>query len=135
MGYTTAYHHVRTDAEAARYALRQVERAGIKVLAFSTDRHVIGHGYGFVTYAAVEVVENDRRDVICMTVLQHRTDSEVGWKFVDETMGPNNERCPIAILNMLTPPQNDYAASFRKASRLFNEGRVENVTLHTGEAA
>lgn len=135
MGYTTAYHHVRTDADAARYALKEVERAGIKVLAFSTDRNVIGHGYGFVTYAAVEVVEDNRRDVICMTILQHRTASEVGWKFVDETMGPNNARCPIAILDMLTPPLNDYASVFRTASRLSSEGCVENVTLHMGEVA
>ena len=134
MGYMTTPYRAKTDAEAARYALSQIEGVWREdrqsVLAYATDRDVIGRGYTFVTYAAVETVTPKGREVSCLTVLQHRTATEIGWKFVDEWMGPNNTRCPVAILDMLTPTENHYATEFRNVSRLFNEGRVENVTLH-----
>ena len=140
MGYMTTTYRAKDDAEAARYALSQIEGAWgderQSVLAYATDRDVIGSGYTFVTYAAVETVTPKGREVSCLTVLQHRTATEIGWKFVDERMGPNNTRCPVAILDMLTPTENHHASAFRRLSRLFNEGRVENVTLHVrGTAA
>lgn len=141
MGYMTTTYRARNDQEAARYALHQIsgtwEGQSQRVLAFATAPEVIGHGYTFVTYAAIETIKDATRTVGCMTVLQHRTATEIGWKFVDETMGPNNTRCPLPILDMLTATQNTYALAFRRDCRLFMEGLPAQPTifLMNGELA
>lgn len=141
MGYTVADTRTRSDREAAEYALRLLicedEKESHKVLRFSVSNDVIGCGYTFVTYAAVESIfkETGVRKVWCMTVLQHRTASEVGWKFVDEFMGPNNTKCPPMILDLLTETDSAYALDFRKCSRLFTEGLPKQAPTWTMKAA
>ena len=136
MGYMTTTYSAKDDADAARYALLQIEGKGADrsqtVLAYATDRDVIGSGYTFVTYAAVEIVTETGRDVSCVTVLQHRTATQIGWKFVGEEAGPNNTRCPVAILDMLTPTGNHHSTQFRHLSRLFAEGSPEQRAVHKG---
>lgn len=136
MGYMTTNYSAKDDADAARYALSQIEGVwdgqSQTVLAYATDRDVIGCGYTFVTYAAIETVTEQGREVSCLTVLQHRTATQIGWKFVDERMGPNNTRCPLAILDLLTPTENHYSTHFRQMSRLFTEGLPEQIKVHTG---
>ncbi len=134
MGYITTNYSAKDDADAARYALSRIEGEwdgqSQRVLAYATDRDVIGCGYTFVTYAAVETVTPAGREVACVTVLQHRTATQIGWKFVDERMGPNNTRCPLPILDLLTPTENHHATHFRQMSRLFTEGLPQQTTVH-----
>ena len=37
-----------------------------------------------------------------------------GYKMMDETVGPTDDNCPAGILNLLTAPQNQWAAEWRE---------------------
>lgn len=40
-----------------------------------------------------------------------------GYKDMDETMGPNISNCPLSILDLLTPTDNEWANKWRKECR------------------
>ena len=78
---------------------------------------------GTTYYAAVERYDNrtGRRNVmaaICLTCGKTKWDRTLwGYKDMDETMGPYYYDCPKAILDMLTPTDNDTANEWREACR------------------
>lgn len=48
----------------------------------------------------------------------------LGWKAMDETMGPHVENCPLGILNLLTdPPHNENAAAWRARCRAYHANK------------
>jgi len=47
----------------------------------------------------------------------------LGWKDMDESMGPYITNCPVPILNLLDPPSNENAKVWREACR----GRAARV--------
>ena len=74
-------------------------------------------------YAAVEQVnkETGKRIVWAAVILvrfsrdPHNRDNNFGWKDMDESCGPYETKCPERILKLLTPTDNEYALSWRKA--------------------
>lgn len=72
---------------------------------------------GSTLYAAVEFTYTDgRRRVWASVTLTERQGAELCWKEMDETMGPNADRCPRSILGLLTPLEpgrEGYAAEWR----------------------
>lgn len=74
----------------------------------------------YVLYAAVENPVLDQ--VFGLVVLMHRNPSpnvyfNFTYKYVDETMGPNESNCPAAILDLLTETDSEYAREWRGRCR------------------
>lgn len=78
---------------------------------------------GSVYYAAVERYNNYTgfRDVgaaVCLTCGRTRWDGTAwGYKDMDETMGPYYYDCPVSILNLLSPTDNQTANEWREECR------------------
>ena len=53
-------------------------------------------------------------NVVALVVLTKRAGREFGYKAMDETMGPNEARCPKSILDALSPTEYEYAAEWRR---------------------
>lgn len=64
---------------------------------------------GDVGYAAVE----HEGHTLAAVILFEQTDRDTRYKFMDETVGPYYYDCPKEILDLLSPPMNDYAALWR----------------------
>lgn len=48
----------------------------------------------------------------------------LGWKTMDETMGPTIDDCPKSILDLLTdPPANDWATAWRARCRAYHDNK------------
>lgn len=74
----------------------------------------------YVLYAAVE--DRVLEQTFGLVVLMHRNPSpRVYWnftyKYVDETMGPNEASCPAVVLDLLTPTDDEYAQAWRAQCR------------------
>lgn len=44
-----------------------------------------------------------------------------GYKDMDESMGPNEAKCPLSILKLLSPAPNEWAENWRKECREYAE--------------
>jgi hypothetical protein len=73
---------------------------------------------GFVFYAACRH-RSKPDEVWALVVLTNRGDRyhNFGFKTLDETMGPNEVKCPADILDLLSPTNNAYALNWRKRCR------------------
>ena len=77
-----------------------------------------------VYYAAIEHIRHEKNErmvfaAVCL-VRYNRRDREgyiLGYKDMDETMGPNESNCPEAILDLLTPTEYPYAQAWRARCR------------------
>lgn len=84
---------------------------------------------GSVYYAAVKSVLKDgsKTDVfaaVCLTSADKRNDMNFGYKDMDESVGPNEARCPVGILDLLTdPPPNEWAAQWRAKCRAYHASK------------
>lgn len=56
-----------------------------------------------------------------------------GYKDMDETMGPVESRCPGAILDLLTPTENEQALAWRARCRQALLGRASKPKLRHGQ--
>ena len=72
-------------------------------------------------YAAVEMTDKQtgKIDVVAYVMMTHQIPEmqELIVRTESETVGPVKASCPVAILNMLTPPKNKYAENWRKRCR------------------
>lgn len=74
-------------------------------------------------YAAVETIRPDgSREVWAAVFLldfkpSARDGLTFGYKDMDESMGPNANRCPAKILDLLTPTDREYANAWRERCR------------------
>ena len=82
---------------------------------------------GSVYYGAIETTDsrNHERDVICAVVLTRYQAGEFYYKSMDESMGPAECKCPVGILNLLTPTRNEYANSWRMRCREYQQSKRE----------
>ena len=72
---------------------------------------------GTTWYAAVELKRPDAPTrVVAFVFLTRTSGGEFGYKDMDETVGPNEDRCPLSIMKLLTPVQESdgYAADWRE---------------------
>jgi hypothetical protein len=70
---------------------------------------------GRVVYAAVR--SRDGEEVFGLVLLTERREGLLYTKAVSEDMGPAEDRCPARILDLLTPPSNEYARQWRERCR------------------
>ena len=77
-------------------------------------------------WAAVVLVRFDNRSTY------YRGDHNFGWKDMDESCGPYETKCPERILKLLTPTDNEYALSWRKACWANIEKRKARKNLPVG---
>jgi len=81
-------------------------------------------------YMAVEIIRRDketgqldtatRKVVAFVFLLDYRPsdpDYDMGYKDMDESMGPCKSECPERILNLLTPTDHEYALAWRQRCR------------------
>ena len=71
--------------------------------------------YGTVIYAAVR--SPDETAVFGLVLLAERQGGILYTKPISEDMGPAEDRCPARILDLLTPPSNDWAGEWRERCR------------------
>jgi len=89
-------------------------------------------------YAAVEFIDKaGSRTVFCsVAMLDFRPRDPEGYTFgkkdMDETMGPNIDNCPAAILDLLTEPENDWARDWRIRCRAKITARQNRPRLVDG---
>lgn len=68
---------------------------------------------GKAFYAAMESVKAGERSVWALVCLTDTHNGEPGYKDMDETMGPNESKCPASILALLTPTESEWAKGWR----------------------
>jgi hypothetical protein len=71
--------------------------------------------YGTVIYAAVRSREG--KEIFGLVLLAERRGGTLYTKPISEDMGPAEDRCPARILDLLTPPSNDWARQWRERCR------------------
>lgn len=89
-------------------------------------------------YAAVECIRADRpREVVAVVCLvkynpRDREGYIFGYKGMDEGMGPCEAACPAAVLDLLTPTENEHALDWRARCRSALAKRAAKPRLHNG---
>lgn len=73
---------------------------------------------GSTYFAAVENTENNKREVFALVIITNVIDEgkykEFQYKDMSEDVGPNEDYCPLNILKLLTPTDNEYALNWRR---------------------
>jgi hypothetical protein len=76
---------------------------------------------GTTWYAAVQIMPADHPPytVAFVYLTSMKRDGDFGYKPMDESMGPNEDACPLSIMNLLTPLEqvtgtHDYAIDWRR---------------------
>lgn len=88
---------------------------------------------GSTYYAAVEAIFPDgRRQVFASVCLTKRSRNDFGYKGMDESMGPNEARCPLAILNLLTETDSEHANDWRQRCRKYHAYKAARPAYRTG---
>lgn len=54
---------------------------------------------------------------MCLTSVDHSSSFNFGYKDMDESVGPMESSCPVSILRLLSPTENEYALSWRERCR------------------
>ena len=90
-------------------------------------------------YAALELLRPDQaREVVGVVCLvrynpRDREGYVFGYKDMDETTGPCEAECPAAILDLLTPTDNQYANAWRARCRANLAARAAKPKLRSGQ--
>lgn len=98
-----------------------------------TDCKLVGFNHHWFVYRI-----NDEPKAICLTLIQRYRESEERdcewlYKPMDETCGPNEVDCPLALLNLVPEPDNDYARDWRKSVRKYHaQKQAVNVNAIVG---
>jgi hypothetical protein len=77
---------------------------------------------GFTYYAAVQ--HSDGSVFAGVALLRYCRDGQFGYKDMDESMGPNEARCPKSILALLTPTDRPYAIEWRDRCERYHAQRA-----------
>lgn len=116
MGWTTLY---REPGLSHKQFLQKEFRFGDDLLACAAVDKVI--------YAAVKVPENNKViALVILTAWYPKSHFNFGYKDMDESMGPIASKCPDTILDLLSPPEHDYAIAWRERCREYNRVIKEN---------
>jgi hypothetical protein len=84
-------------------------------------------------YAAVEFIKPDGTRTVWAGVAKlsfYRND--FCYKNMDETVGPLEQRCPVAILDMLTPTDHQWSNEWRAKCRAYHAARRAKPALKDG---
>lgn len=129
MGSTSMYRAPgQTDRAFWEHELPTTLRQRGEILACATVSNTF--------YAAVR--DKATGTVWALVCLQQRGrgDFNFTYKEMDETMGPAEDRCPTAILNLLTPlPEGDksYAAEWRARCQAYQDARTSRAKVKKGD--
>lgn len=81
-------------------------------------------------YAAVRWTEKTKNRTVVFAMItlvkyvpRAKDGCTLGWKEMSETMGVYHYDCPLRILNKLCPPENDQAAQWREAVKIYHARR------------
>lgn len=121
MGWT-GYHATHYDkrgnidrrAECDERMSGETERATWEVLKSSM--------VGAVYYAAIrrtdkETGENHVFGCVCLTSVDNKDYYNFSYKDMSEDMGPAESRCPLGILDLLSPTESEWALEWRQRCR------------------
>jgi len=92
---------------------------------------------GSTYYAAVKVKETGKVfAAVFLTKVNSRETCNFGYKDMEESMGPNEAKCPLSILNLLTKTDNEIALEWRARCRKYHADKnspasFENLPLGT----
>lgn len=82
---------------------------------------------GSVYYAAIEIggADEPRRvfAMICRTSTTWKDGCNLFYKYMSEDMGPNEDKCPESILNLLTDTEYEAAKEWKERCRKYHEKR------------
>lgn len=85
---------------------------------------------GSTYYAAVRNKDGEVWAAVFLTCGRTRHDGTAwGYKDMDETMGPNEDKCPASILALLTPTDSEWANEWRERCRK-NIARAAEIRKH-----
>lgn len=87
-----------------------------------------------VTFAACRTPEKPDQvwALVALTCWQPRSEYNFGYKSMDETMEPAEDRCPASILDLLTPTTNEHARTWRARCRAWLEQCAISATITEG---
>lgn len=117
MGWTYMNAHGEKNKKALM--TRELERYGtVKVLKCAMVNGVY--------YAAYSPTKDPSRviGIVCLTRL---SDGEFGYKDMEESMGPFESKCPMSIIEMLTPTDSKYANEWRERCRAYAASHSNSV--------
>lgn len=134
MGWTgthaTYYKNGRVDrkAECDHLLTFSNEKVNSKVLKSS----MVGSTY----YAAVEQIRNGNREVfgaVFLTSGMDKRDPYFNFHYKDmcESSNPYECKCPMSILNLLTPTESDWANEWRQRCIDYNNKKKNKLTIGT----
>jgi hypothetical protein len=93
---------------------------------------------GSVYYAACKFTAGPRAGgvfaIICLTrhTPKARDGYVFGYKDMDETVGPCEEKCPVSILDLLTPTESEWANKWRANCRAYHAAKPKAKGLAVG---
>lgn len=85
---------------------------------------------GTTYYAAIKKVNTG--DIFGHVTLTSVKDGELWCKDMDETMGPCAYECPITILKLLTPTDNEYANGWRQKCVEYRNKQIQYESIPVG---
>ena len=90
---------------------------------------------GSTVYSAVKRVKPDGETYVFAAVIATQTKNgymdNFGYKDMDETEGPVEAKCPVSILNLLSPTENECAKKWRsRCVEYANEQSLKKGTPH-----
>lgn len=88
-------------------------------------------------YAAVERIDGDTKErtvwaAVILLDFAKRDGCDIGYKDMDESMGPCEDDCPERILKLLTPTESEYANDWRGRCWKKIEARKARPKIHKG---
>jgi hypothetical protein len=87
---------------------------------------------GTVYYAAVKKIKVGEPVIVFGAVcLTKRGQGQWGYKDMDESMGPDESKCPIGILRLLTPTDSEWANAWR--TRCLEHASRPKIERHQGD--
>jgi len=107
--------------DASHYMINgEVDRKAELDNTFSDNYTVVKSSMvGTTYYAAVHCKKTDEVFGYAALTSSDKKGSgyNFGYKGMDETCGPNERKCPLSILRLLTPTDHEYAISWREGCR------------------
>lgn len=94
-----------------------------------TDTEVLKDAIVGSVYYAACVSKRNPNVVYGLVCLTRKEKNEFGYKDIDETCGPFERRCPMSIINLLTPTDNQYANDWREGCKAYAEKRKQGNTV------
>ena len=118
MGYTSIY--VGNTSDTCKTLMtRELESYGsLKVLKAAMVSGV---------YYAAYVMEKKPNEVHGLVCLVRKSKGEFIYKDIDEECGPNDAKCPVSILDMLSPTEDKWALEWRARCRAYANGPEKDI--------